>query len=136
MVIDPGPYDMDDHRVVLEPAGAAVPRPVTPDFYAALDREFGDFSGHLLVSRHAFEAAWPTWEMHPAGDEVVYLLSGDVDFVLWEGGRERVVRVSEPGTYVIVPKATWHTARPRVPTILLFLTPGEGTRNAEAPEPG
>ena len=43
------------------------------------------------------------------------------------------VRVSEPGTYVVVPKGAWHTARPHAATTMLFVTPGEGTLNAESP---
>jgi hypothetical protein len=56
--------------------------------------------------------------------------------VLKAGADERVVRVSEPGSYVVVPKGAWHTARPHAPTTLLFVTPGEGTLNAEQPPEG
>lgn len=128
-----GPFRLDEMRLVVGPSGDATPKRVTPDFYAQLDADFGDFNGHSLVAEHTFEEAWPTWEMHPAGDEFVYLLEGDVDFVLWIDAAEQTVRVAEPGSYVVVPKGTWHTARPRQRTRMLFVTPGEGTRNAEKP---
>ena len=51
-----------------------------------------------------FVEAWSTWEMHPAGDEIVYLLSGDVDVVLWTEDGERTVRVSEPGVFAVAPR--------------------------------
>ena len=35
-----------------------------------------------LISEYEFAADWPTWEMHPNGDELVYLLSGSADLVL------------------------------------------------------
>ena len=105
----------------------------TPRFYEELDEEFGGFHRHVLVSEHAFAEAWPTWEMHPAGDELVYLLEGDTDFVLRMPDGDRTVRAREPGTYVLVPKGVWHTARPHAPTRMLFFTPGEGTRNEETP---
>ena len=133
MATDPGPHDLETRRVILSPSGEATPKAVTPAFYEELDREFEGFAGHVLVSQHAFAEAWPSWEMHPKGDEMVYLLSGDIDFVLWQEGRERIVRVERPGSYILVPKGTWHTARPRRPTVMLFMTPGEGTRHAEAP---
>ena len=38
-------------------------------------------------------------------------------------------RLRDPGSYVVVPKGTWHTARTSVPTRMLFMTPGEGTEN-------
>ena len=88
----------------------------------------------MLISQHAFDEAWPTWEIHPKGDELVLLLSGDTDLVLSNpDGSETVIRVSGQGDYVVVPKGTWHTARPHAPTSLLFMTPGEGTLNALTP---
>ena len=103
------------------------------DFYQELAGEFEPFAGHLLVAQHQFDQAWPTWEIHPPGAELVYLLSGDVDVVLWTEDGEQTVRVNQPGSYIVVPKNTWHTARPRQPSSMLFVTPGEGTQNAETP---
>ena len=97
-------------------------------------QELGEFSGEILVSRHEFSEPWPTWEIHPKGDEFVYLLSGDTDLVLKVAGQEKVVRVNVPGSYVVVPRGTWHTARPHEKTAMLFVTPGEGTLNQEAPD--
>ena len=81
----------------------------------------------------AFSEDWPTWEIHPHGDEFVYLLEGDTDFVLYTEDGEETVRVNEPGSYVVVPQNTWHTARPYAPTKMLFVTPGEGTLNQPSP---
>lgn len=129
----PGPYDGGRNAVILAPSGQATVKSFSPGFYEELGREFPDFNAHVLIQRFAFDQPWPTWERHPKGDEYVYLLSGDVDFVLWQDGREVVTRVSEPGTYVIVPRNTWHTARPRKATAMLFVTPGEGTENVTHP---
>ena len=133
MTTDPGPYNLNSTPVVTGPDGRATPRPMTPDFYAALDRDFDNFAGHTLVSMHSFAESWGMWEMHPKGDEIVTLITGDIDFVLWTGAGEQVLRVVEPGAYVVVPRGTWHTARPRRPSTLLFVTPGEDTQHAEAP---
>ena len=94
-----------------------------------LDQDFENFKGHLLIMTHAFSEPWPTWEIHPHGDEFVYLLEGDTDFILRTTDGNETVRVNQPGSYVLVPKGTWHTARPHRPTRLLFVTPGEGTLN-------
>ena len=133
MAINPGPHHIDVTRLIFGPGGGATMKSVTPTFYEDLDSEFNSFAGHLLVSRYEFEEAWPTWEIHPNGDEFVYLLSGDVDMVLWNGQGEDIVRLDREGSYVVVPQNTWHTARPRMPTSMLFVTPGEGTLNAESP---
>jgi len=134
MAMEPGPHDLDVTRLVYTPEGAALVRPVIFDFYKALDTDFDGFAGHMLVSRHRFEKAWSTWEIHPNGDETVILIAGDVDIVLWLDDTEQVFRVTEPGTYIVVPKGIWHTARPRTVTTMVFLTHGEGTRHAEHPE--
>ncbi len=136
MAIDPGPHDLDQVRYVLAPDGQGTNKVVTERFYEELDVEFSQFQGHVLIQQFSFDQAWPTWEMHPEGDEFVYLLAGDTDFLLREGSEERTVRVSEPGCYVVVPKGAWHTARPYAPTTMLFVTPGEGTLNAETPPDG
>lgn len=115
--------------VVVEPDHRAVPVAITPTIYEELDRAFDHFKGRILVASFGFEADWPTWEIHPAGDEIVCLMSGEATMVLDRNGVEEIVRLREPGSFVIVPKGTWHTARTTVPTKMLFVTPGEGTRN-------
>jgi len=134
MSTGPGPHDLATTRLILNDRQTATAKTVTPEFYAELDNEFASFKGHCLIAQHDFSEAWPTWEMHPEGDEFVYLMFGEIDFVLWVDGVEQIVHVSEPGSYVVVPKGVWHTARPKVPTRMLFVTPGEGTLNAREPE--
>lgn len=134
MTTKPGPYPLDEIRMIIGPDAAVTPKPVTETFYQELDHEFDGFAGHILIQTGEFAEAWPTWEVHPKGDELVYLLYGDVDFVLWVDGEEQALRVSQPGGIIVVPRNTWHTARPHAPTKLLFITPGEGTLNAERPE--
>ncbi len=133
MSIQPGPYNFENTRIIMGPSGNATAKTVTPRFYEELD-EFGSFAGHLLISRFDFDEPWPTWEIHPHGDEFVYLLSGDVDFVLRTSEGDKTIRVNEPGSYVMVPTGTWHAARPNAPTAMLFVTPGEDTLNQETPD--
>lgn len=45
--------------------------PVTPSIYTDLETNFDHFKGRVLISEYAFTTDWPTWERHPAGDEVV-----------------------------------------------------------------
>jgi mannose-6-phosphate isomerase-like protein (cupin superfamily) len=82
-----------------------------------------------LMSAFTFSESWSTWERHPAGEELVMLLSGAATVVLEEFGQEREVRLSDPGAYVLVPQNVWHTARTDEPTTMLFLTPGAGTEH-------
>jgi mannose-6-phosphate isomerase-like protein (cupin superfamily) len=120
---------LNDTFAVLKPDLSIEPVAVSPTIYQELDARFDHFRGHVLISLHAFDADWPTWEKHPAGDEVVVLLSGSAKFVLKMPSGEERVELAEPGSCVIVPRDTWHTARVSEPTRMLFVTPGEGTEN-------
>ena len=82
-----------------------------------------------LMSAFTFSSAWSMWERHPAGEELVMLLSGAATLVLDDAGAERAVELGTPGAYVLVPRNVWHTARTSVATTLLFLTPGAGTEH-------
>jgi len=125
---------LTDTFAVLTPKLAVRPVGVGPDFYANLDRDFNGFKGHVLVAIHEFSENWATWEKHPAGDEIVVLLSGEADFDLQTANGIQTVRLSKSGEYVVVPKNTWHTSRVSGHCRVLFITPGEGTLNEESPE--
>ena len=111
---------------VVAPSLSATPVANTPTVFEELDRRFNHFKGHVLVAIFDFDKDWPTWERHPAGDEIVCLLSGRATFLLEDGRR---IELGEPGGFVIVPKGMWHTAKTTVPTKTVFVTPGEGTEN-------
>ena len=82
------------------------------------------------MSAFTFSEPWPTWERHPAGEELVMLLAGEATVVLEDAhGQTHAVSLSAPGAYVLVPKNVWHTARTTVPTTMVFLTPGAGTEH-------
>ncbi len=71
---------------------------------------------------------WDHWERHPAGEEVLTLLSGELEIVLeTEAGEERAVL--KPGQTLVVPAGSWHRGIVRQPGDLLFITPGAGTEH-------
>jgi mannose-6-phosphate isomerase-like protein (cupin superfamily) len=121
-------FNLSSTFVVLQPDQSTELVDVTPTVFEELDRRFDGFKGRVLISTFSFDSDWSGWEVHPAGDEVVCLLSGDVKMVLDRGGVEEVIHLQDPGSYVVVPKGIWHTARTTVPTRMLFVTPGEGTQ--------
>lgn len=125
-------HDLRSTFAVLKPDQSADLVTVMPSVFQELDRRYAGFRGHVLVSLFSFEADWPSWERHPAGDELVCLISGEVTMVLERDGVEDKAELRNPGEFVLIPKGTWHTARTRVPTTMLFVTPGEGTQNKPA----
>ncbi len=128
--------NMAETFVVVDRDFAAETVDVTDKLWAEIDERFGDFAGRTLISSFSFDEDWPTWEVHPHGDEIVCLLSGDAEMILALPGGDETVRLTEPGTFVIVPKGTWHTAKVKAPTTMLFVTPGQDTENREQPRRG
>lgn len=118
--------------VVFTPDMDAMPERNRPTLYQELDRDYAGFAGHVLVSQYSFSDSWPTWEIHPHGDELVTLIAGSATMVLDTPEGERTVPLAEAGDYVVVPRNTWHTARVDGPCTLLFVTPGQDTENREA----
>jgi len=121
--------DLTSTFVVLHPDHSATLVDVTPTIYEELDNRFDCFKGRVLISCFGFDSDWSAWERHPAGDEIVCLLSGDVRMFLDRDGVEEMIHLRDAGSYVVVPKGIWHTARTSVATRMLFVTPGEGTEN-------
>lgn len=101
--------------------------PVDPTFWQHIDRRTDLHPGRLLM-QFTFTADWPTWEVHPAGDEVVIATEGEMTVHLDEPGGRRSVHLAA-GQAVVVPRGVWHTADVPERCTALFLTPGEGTQN-------
>lgn len=127
------PANLESTFVVIKPEFHAESISVTETIYEELDKRFDGFKNHSLISSHRCNNDWPTWEMHPNGDEIVCLISGDVEFSLRNGDGERQFRLRSPGDFVVVPKGVWHTAHVKKSAQLMFVTPGEGTEHRESP---
>jgi len=74
------------------------------------------------------------WERHPAADELLHILEGEVEVVtLTDDGP--VHSIAGAGSVFICPKGLWHRLLPRKPAAILFATPGEGTEISNAEDP-
>jgi len=125
-------HRIEDHPIYLGLGSSAVPQPPFTGMewyadYAA--RHARDGAEGRLVSCYRFDASWDSWEMHPAGSEVVLCLEGAMELVQeFPGGRVERMAIG-PGEYAINPPGVWHTADVREPALALFITAGEGTRH-------
>ena len=129
----PARLDLSSTFLRLRSDASVEPLPVDATFWQRLSSgQLGTFHHEFLVTTHAFDKDWPMWEMHPNGDEVVCLLSGAATFVLERDGAHHTIDLDTPGSYAIVPKGTWHTARARAASNMLFITAGEGTQHRPA----
>jgi quercetin dioxygenase-like cupin family protein len=120
-------FSLSSTYVVIGDNGDAIPVAVSDRFFEQLESKFGDFKEERLISHFTFDKDWETWEMHPAGEEFVCLLSGRVDLLVEQDRVENAVQLSTLGSYVLVPRGMWHTARAQTPSSMLFITPSEGT---------
>jgi catechol 2,3-dioxygenase-like lactoylglutathione lyase family enzyme len=110
--------DLSRIPIGLDRVGTARPLPASAGPPPTID---GLTVGAALLSSDAPHHG----EMHPDGDELLYLTSGRVDVVLEEDGGE--VRVElKPGQAFVVPRGVWHRVAVREPSQILYMTPGPG----------
>ncbi len=81
--------------------------------------------GYTLGVAHRSANAPHGGEMHPDGDEVLYLISGRVGVTLEEESGETRIEL-EPGDACIVPRGVWHRVDLLESCQLVHLTPGPG----------
>lgn len=119
------------HPLHLGPGGTALVQPAFtgPDWYEAYTaRTTADGADGRLVSLYTMRESWTSWEVHPAGAEVVLCTAGRITLHQDRpGGIETVVL--EAGDYAINPPGIWHTADIEGECTCLFITPGLGTEH-------
>ena len=120
-------YDFPIH-LGLGARAIAEPQFTGPEWYEGyVERHAGDMDEGRLVSLFRFEESWASWEMHPAGDEIVCCLQGEMILhqELPDGSKESYELGS--GEYAINPPGAWHTADAEGPVVALFVTVGKDT---------
>jgi mannose-6-phosphate isomerase-like protein (cupin superfamily) len=82
-----------------------------------------------LIGQYDLDGTTDHEEMHPNGDELHLLVSGELDIVLVdEAGREDVITVPA-GSMACVPRGAWHRLRARTPSRGIAATAGRGTQH-------
>jgi len=113
-------------RAVEEPPFAGM------EWYEAYGaRHAGDGIEGRLVSQYTFTESWTSWEMHPAGYEVVICTEGAMVLVQELADGQVVTTPLAEGEYAINPPGVWHTADVAESATAIFITAGEGTQHRE-----
>lgn len=123
-------YNLQSTYLRLRSDATAERLPFDDSFWTSvISGRLGAFRDEYLVMCWTFDGAWPSWEQHPNGDEIVCLLAGGaVTFVLEGPEVNTEVKLERFGDYVFVPKGVWHTAKADAPATMLGITAGEGTQ--------
>ena len=97
-------------------------------FAAYVERTAADGDEGRLVSLYSFSESWTSWERHPAGDEAVICIAGEITLLLElpDGTHSVTLRAGE---YAINPRGVWHTADVAGHATALFITAGMGTEH-------
>jgi mannose-6-phosphate isomerase-like protein (cupin superfamily) len=103
---------------------------VDENFWSEIDARKSLHRGRLVGLMRMERGEGDHSEVHPAGDELLILISGAADVVLEERGGERAIPLTA-GQACVVPRGTWHHFRVRRAGELVFVTPGRGTRARE-----
>jgi mannose-6-phosphate isomerase-like protein (cupin superfamily) len=125
-------FDLSRTFVHLGLDARAVPIPDfewNAEFLDGYEQSFAaDGDEGRLVCIVSQDATWDTWERHPAGEELVVLLTGRADLIQDVDGTHRVVELHS-GQAVVNPRNVWHTTLGHEPGTALFITPGRGTEH-------
>jgi mannose-6-phosphate isomerase-like protein (cupin superfamily) len=111
--------------------GTSAQLPGGDAFWSMPEKELDAIGEGWLVSEFVFTEDWPNWEMHPAGDEIVYLLDGQIRLLLDMPSGRQEIPIEGKGAAVI-PKAVWHTAKVAKPSRVLHITMGKGTQSMQS----
>ena len=132
--------DLLQNYLLLDTDGTAVLLPGGGEFWSQLmsgkatdpgiRRLMASANGRLL-SALPMRADWTNWEMHPAGDELLFMLEGKATFILELPESMKEVALSA-GRLLVIPKGVWHTAKVSEPARLLAITAGLGTQHRPA----
>jgi mannose-6-phosphate isomerase-like protein (cupin superfamily) len=119
-------FELGGTYVQLKDGGGTAQVEAGTDFWARLPSRPELAQGRLLwTSAQVRDSA--NWEMHPQGEEVIYLLSGAIDLVVLAGDSERSITL-RPNAACIVPRGVWHRFIVQKPANVLAITPSLGTQ--------
>jgi hypothetical protein len=96
-------------------------------FWSLPDRDIEKFGSDGLVSEFECDTDWRDCEMHPNGDEFVYLLAGEIAMLLETPSGVAETSLCAPAA-VIVPRGLWHTARVVSSARMFDITRGGGSQ--------
>jgi mannose-6-phosphate isomerase-like protein (cupin superfamily) len=121
-VSEPAPVPFEGKRANIARDGTITVVPAPPGPPQRID-------GYTIGAIPHLHGASPhAGEVHPDGDEFLYVVRGTIEVILDDGdehgvGAETRV-VLEAGDAYVVPQGVWHVLQTREPSYLVHVTPG------------
>lgn len=120
-------FTLDGTYIHLKPDDSARAMEGGDRFWATI-QERTDLEEGRLMGVTSQSKDWDHWERHPAGEEILTLLSGEMELVLdMQGGEQRTIL--KAGETFIVPSGIWHRGIVKEAGRLMFVTAGAGTEH-------
>ncbi|MFI5321752.1 MAG: cupin domain-containing protein [Myxococcota bacterium] len=129
-----GPFDLSKSPIHLPSDATAPAVPIHafgfdgPSFEKYIAKHCTPGAPGRLAMIESSSTNWSAWECHEAGDELVFVLEGEGDFLQEIDGGTRSAPFG-PGSTFINPAGVWHTANVRKPMRAIYLTPCPGTKH-------
>ena len=120
----PCKFDPDTNAIAVSEQFAATPVPVQPDPPVPVN---GATFGVAMMTENSPHDG----EMHPDGDEVLYLISGRVRVVFPVDDLDDIDVA--PGDGLIIPGGLWHRVDILAPSRIVYLTPGPNSEYRPLP---
>jgi len=118
-MIEPTRFNPATHTIGLSRNFVASSFPERPDPPVSVD---GATIGVAEMSENSPHGG----EMHPDGDEVLYLISGRANVVFLDSPQEDIEM--QPGDGLVVPKGMWHRVDILEPCQIVYVTPGPNSQ--------
>ncbi len=112
-------FSLENHSVAIDRELLARMMPTRPDPAIPVD-------GYTFGVATMSENSPHDGEMHPDGDEILYLISGRVNVTLETDPVQELEMLAGDG--LIVPKGVWHRVDILEPSQIVYLTPGPNGR--------
>lgn len=127
----PTAFGLSDQCIHLANDGAMRPRAKTAELFKGDDPALT--SGRVLALHRVHtsrDVHYPTWEMHPEGDELLMLTSGAVTVEFRDPGGAPAAEL-RPLSAIVVPAGVWHRLVVHEPATLIAITPRRNTRHEQ-----
>jgi len=131
-----GPFKLNETCALLQDGGAAPLIVTDASFWRDLMSEKPTSPGAALVAAgsgwlvgvYSIAEDAGAWEMHPSGDELLVMLTGEMGVVL-QGAEGEVTVTLAAGHACLVPRGTWHRQVVGRPGEYLGATYGKETQH-------